>query len=305
MGSSTFFAATDELSRVQNTFSIDGQDTDPVVVTLTITSPSGVSTTYDYPTDISRSGPGAYYLDVDVSSDAGTWQYDWVGQGIVDDHETGTWEVLDTQLGKLYAPITSLKSRLGITDTVDDLELHGAIFAASRSIEQACERHFYRQAAVRTFLPDAWPDGLYRFCLPDFSDLVSVTTLATDASGDGDYETVWDATDFQLLPQNAATYAEPWPYTEARAIGPKTFPVLIRWSLQRRDLIQIDGVFGWPKVPQAIRQATLIAATELFKLKDAPFGVAGFGDFGPVRIRDNPVVARLIQPYMRHAFLAR
>jgi hypothetical protein len=44
-------------------------------------------------------------------------------------------------------------------------------------------------------------------------------------------------------------------------------------------------------------------AEETFKLKDAPFGVAGFGDFGVVRVRENPAVARLLAPYKRYPML--
>jgi hypothetical protein len=34
-------------------------------------------------------------------------------------------------------------------------------------------------------------------------------------------------------------------------------------------------------------------------LKDAPFGVAGFGEFGAVRVRNNPRAMALLQPYRR------
>ncbi len=67
--------------------------------------------------------------------------------------------------------------------------------------------------------------------------------------------------------------------------------------------MQITGIWGWATVPAAIRQATLIAAAEIFKLKDAPFGVTGFGDLGIVRIQANPMVARLVGPYIRNPVL--
>jgi hypothetical protein len=52
-----------------------------------------------------------------------------------------------------------------------------------------------------------------------------------------------------------------------------------------------------------VKQAALIAATDLFKLKDAPYGVAGFGEFGAVRIQDNLRVASLLAPYRRSPVL--
>jgi hypothetical protein len=51
-------------------------------------------------------------------------------------------------------------------------------------------------------------------------------------------------------------------------------------------------------VPSAVKQATLIAATDLFRRKDAPFGVAGFGEFGVVRIQQNPVILSLVKRYI-------
>jgi hypothetical protein len=64
------------------------------------------------------------------------------------------------------------------------------------------------------------------------------------------------------------------------------------------DRIQITGVFGWPAVPAAVKQASLISAADLFRMKDAPFGVAGFGEFGAVKITANPKVMALLQRYI-------
>jgi hypothetical protein len=60
-------------------------------------------------------------------------------------------------------------------------------------------------------------------------------------------------------------------------------------------------VFGWPSVPIAIKQATIIQASRIFKRLDSPLGVAGFGDLGAIRVtRDlDPDVAQLVMPYKR------
>lgn len=200
----------------------------------------------------------------------------------------------------LYADSGTLKSRFGISDTLDETHINGALEAASRAIDQHCQRVFYNTSAVTaTFVADD------RYCLrladTDVwrGDLVSVTTLSTDASGDGTFETVWAASDYQLWPVNAAAGPEPRPYTEVRAVGSNTFPVAYSRT-QRLNLVQIVGTFGWPTaVPLAVREACLMLAAELFKLKDAPFGIAGFGEFGSVRVRDNPKVAKMLMPYQR------
>lgn len=301
MAAEVFFEGAAEIATLTNTFSVDGTPTDPTTVTLTVTTPAQVSTTYTYSLgEITRTGTGVFEKDV-PSSENGTWSYVWTGTSTASDIQAGTWDVLPTTLGHLYATVEALKSRLGITasDTVDDFELHGACFAASRWVEQCCQRTFYRTATgtART-LATADP---YCLRLPEFNDLVSVSALATDGTGDGTFETAWTAADYQLWPANPAG-PETRPYTQIRAVGSYTFPTLYS-ATTRQDRVQVTGVWGWPSVPAAVQQAAAIKAAELFKLKDAPFGVAGLDEYGVVRIRDNMPAKSLLMPYMRHPVL--
>ena len=301
MGATVFFADSNEIATLTNTFLVSGVATDPTAVSLTVTDPTGATTAYTYASaQITKVSTGKYTKDIPCAV-AGTWAYEWVGTGTVGDAAAGTWDVQETQLGRLYATVDALKSRLGLTasDTIDDFELHGACFAASRSIEQYCERMFWRTASdvERTFEPR----GFYYLLLPEFCDLVSVTTFATDTSGDGVAETTWSTTDYQLLPYNPGAAPEQRPYTKVKALH-RIFPAIYP-PLVRTDLVHITGVWGWPAVPYAIRQAALILAAEMFKLKDAPFGVAGFGDYGVVRIRENPKLAAYAGPYRRNPVL--
>jgi hypothetical protein len=52
-----------------------------------------------------------------------------------------------------------------------------------------------------------------------------------------------------------------------------------------------------------VTEACRIAAEEIFKLRDTPFGIGGYGDFGVIRVRDNPFTSRLLNPYRRSAVL--
>jgi hypothetical protein len=63
--------------------------------------------------------------------------------------------------------------------------------------------------------------------------------------------------------------------------------------------VQVTAQWGWAAVPDSVKQATKILAAEIFRLKDAPLGVAGFNDFGPVRVREVPQVSMLLKRY-RH-----
>lgn len=197
-----------------------------------------------------------------------------------------------------YVSVAELRSRLGIPygDTGDDLELNAAIDTASRAIEADCQRTFGQVTGVRTFTPTS----ISRVRFGPFNDLVSLTALAVDPSGTGSFGPAWTLGDFVLLcadgTPNAQAGPEPRPYTQLVATGAQSFPVFTRW-LTRPDVVRISGTWGWPAVPAAIRQATLILAAEQFKLRDAPFGVVGVGDLGIARVRQNASADRLLAPY--------
>lgn len=302
-GASVYFESASELATIRKVFTVDTTPTDPTTVTLVITSPGGAVTTFNWPSPstVTRNGTGDFAKDV-ACSEHGEWQYIWTGTGTVQDADAGSWTVYEADIGKLYCTPQALKSRLGIADSVDDYEIYAACYSASRAIEHYCERHFWRTptGTARTFVPQ----GMYLLKLPEFNDLVSISALRTDASGDGVFETAWAPTDYQPLTgdgtPNIDAAPEPRPYTRVKAVGTQLFPHLCAPALSRADRIQITGVWGWPSVPWGIRQAALILAEETLKLKDAPFGVAGFGEFGSIRVRQNPKVRQFCGPFMRN-----
>lgn len=64
--------------------------------------------------------------------------------------------------------------------------------------------------------------------------------------------------------------------------------------------VQVTARFGWSAVPYQVNEATILKAASLFKRKDAPFGVAGFNEFGAVRItRKDPDVLELLSDFAR------
>lgn len=204
--------------------------------------------------------------------------------------------------GDSYVTAAELKGYLGISDTVDDTTIGYAVSAASRAVDQHCTRQFNQTASgtVRTFEAV----DFYRLVMPGFSDVVSVSALATDDNWDGTYETVWTTSDYQLWPPNTDAAPETAPYTEIRAIGSYAFPVPGTWTQPvRKNLVQVTGVFGWPEVPADVKQATFIVAAEIWKLKDAPFGALGMADLGIVRVGDNRRAASLLAPYVRFPVL--
>lgn len=302
MSSTVFFESTSELATLTNTFTnVSGVDTDPGTVQLVVVDPTSVSTTYTYPAGITKVATGQYTKDI-VCSVAGTWLYEWSATGAVTDAVAGTWEVQEVALGNLYCTVETLKSRFKDTQTTDDLEYHSSCFAASRALEQYCGRTFYRLAETRTLIPR----NARCLRLPDFHDLVSVTALKS-GTGDGTYGTTWTAGEYQLVTDdgtpNINAGPEPKPYVTILAVGGKTFP--LGTASVRPDLIQIDGVWGWPSVPWAIKQAAAIVAAETFKLKDSAGMVAsGYDDFDTSMLgaEGRRRFARFANPYRRTAF---
>lgn len=293
MGAVVFFESSSETAVLSNTFSVAGTPTDPTTVTLTVTDPEGTETPYTG-VELTNSAVGVYSRNV-VCDKAGEWTYEWVGTGDVEDAQAGTWTVLDTALGRLYATVQALKSRVGINDaddTADDYELHIACFAASRMLEHYCQRTFWRGASeVRTVVPN----DQHRVLLPPFHDLVSVTAIATDASGDGTFETTRAAGTYQLLPLNPTAAPERRPYTGLKALRqPWPYPCS---PLARDDRVQITGVWGWPAVPYGVRQSALITSAELFKGKSTFEGQMGYDEMAQFVMRRNPMAIDLIKPY--------
>lgn len=199
-------------------------------------------------------------------------------------------------LGDPYVSVSQFKVYLGIGDVVDDTAVTDAVTSVSREIEKFCGRQFNDagSATARVFRPDH--AGL---CQVDDFSTVTGLVVATDGGDDGTYETTWAASSYQLEPLNGVVDGESgWPWWRIRAVVGQRFPT---WCVH--PPVQVTARWGWTAVPAAVKQAALILAAETFKLKDAPFGVAGYGDFGPIRVRSNPMAAAKLAPYRRAAVL--
>jgi hypothetical protein len=138
------------------------------------------------------------------------------------------------------------------------------------------------------------------YCV-EVDDISTATGLVVkiDDTGDGTFGTTLTiSTDFLLLPSNAADESPAEPYTEIMLADNYTFP---RPS-NGRPGVQVTAKFGWAAVPDNIEKACAIQAWQLYKAKDAPFGMASFGDMGGgMRIRTglNPVALALVDRFAK------
>jgi Phage gp6-like head-tail connector protein len=196
-----------------------------------------------------------------------------------------------------YATVSELKARLGVTDSNDDVAITSALAAASRDIEGACGRQF-NDAGVATARV-YYPDSLTTVVVDDFSTTAGLI-VALDYSNAGTYSTTITSTNYQLEPLNGVVDGTPgWPYYKIRAIQ-TWYPLWYTSIGDPRTSIQITAQWGWAAVPDPVMQACLVLAEEIFKLKDAPYGIAGFSNYGAVRVRANPKVYELLQRFIRN-----
>lgn len=184
-----------------------------------------------------------------------------------------------------YITAEDLKVMLEITGTKHDTAIGRAVESASRAIDRLTDRVFYPTAAETRYFSSQEPGTLV------IDDLTALTSLTQDLDGDGTYELTWAATDYALY---RATPDEPYIEIRTTPLGQYSFSRL-------ENTIAVTGDWGWTAPPADIIMATAILATRLFKRKDAPFGIMGFGDLGQIRAITaiDPDVKSLIRPFRR------
>jgi hypothetical protein len=199
-------------------------------------------------------------------------------------------------LGDAYATAAEFKGYADhFTDSTDDTQITEVLLQASRAVEHVCGRQFNKatSASARVFFPDS-------HCLAVVDDFHTITDLVieTDSGDGGTYPTTVASTGYALEPVNGIVEGESgWPFYRILAVNSywPTYTV--------RPPIRVTAQWGWTAVPTNIKVAAIYTALETFKLKGAPFGVAGFGEFGPMRVRENPRVMSMLEPYTRRRVL--
>lgn len=193
-----------------------------------------------------------------------------------------------------FPTLGELRSWLSIDDSYDDATLAATKAAAEAGVEAYCGWRFSTVTATRRFAVERNTAVLYLGRSPLAT--TAGCTVLLDKDDDGTYETTLATADWQAEPiDGLGDTGEPgWPYTRLRALNGLWFPA----SPWRRATVQITGTWGWAAVPEAVRQATLIAAAWLWSNKSSPTGVQ-MTEFGPMSIRQMPQAERLLTPYRR------
>ena len=184
-----------------------------------------------------------------------------------------------------YASLNQLKDFVesDVAASAHDDDLERAVEAASRAIDTYCGRFFYKitPASARIFRAR----DPYELDVPDFHTTTDLV-VETDTTDDGTYDMTWVAADYQVEPFDPQ---DGWPWNLLVAVDTELFP-----TGGRRARVRVTAQWGWNAVPREVESTCLIAASELWQRKNAPFGVM-FSGGDPARIAASelPVLARL------------
>jgi hypothetical protein len=182
-----------------------------------------------------------------------------------------------------YCALSELKTYMGLTGSGQDDNLENAIEGASRQIDSVTGRRFYQDGTVTTryFTPD---NSFYLF-VPDISTTTGLV-VKLDDNDDGTHETTLTInTDFIVEPVNAGqNQVQYQPFTKVRILDTRSSE---RFDASIVNNVKIEAKWGFSSVPDAIKQATFLQATRLFKRKDTPFTTYGGQSTGNIDLQFN------------------
>lgn len=188
-----------------------------------------------------------------------------------------------------YATVAQVREELSDdADRLSETLLEKAVNAASRAVDDWTGRRFWQDPAptVQRFRPE-------RCDRADVADISTTSGLVveTRASAGGDWAAWTLDTDFELdEAPGSAEGAAAW--DKLVAVGSLAFhPARFR-------SLRVTAQFGWSAVPIQVEEATILRAVAIFKRKETPYGIADFGEFGPVRIgRQDSDVMEMLRPF--------
>jgi hypothetical protein len=166
-----------------------------------------------------------------------------------------------------YISAEDFRARISKTIVADDDMLDELLAGVSRLIDRECGRFFNQDAEAVVRHYDG--NGQARLYIDDVAtatDLVVKVDLDGDHEFDGADETLTVGTHFWLGPANAALGSEAGPYRYLELV-PNNGRLSV-WP-ERPRAAQVTAIFGWPAVPGAIVEATVMIAREIADLEQA------------------------------------
>lgn len=168
--------------------------------------------------------------------------------------------------------------------TADRGLIDAACLAADQGIFEICQRKFAvaGSAAARSYAP--------RVCsrVLRVHDCTSVTSVVENGV------TLTANTDYVCEPvQQVSWSGETRPFEQIRR----------RSGYWHTDdglaTVTVTAPWGWSAIPAPITQAAYVAVKDILDARETRFGIADISQFGPLRVRQNPMVQQLCAPYRR------
>jgi len=195
-----------------------------------------------------------------------------------------------------YCALSELKTYLGLSGSGQDDNLENAIEGASREIDQYTGRIFYQTSSQDNYYT---PNNFFMQAVDDISTATGLV-VKLDTTDDGTHnKTLTKDTDFALLPVNVTNALDQnQPYTHIKILDNRSSE---RFDPDIFNNIKVTAQFGFSSVPDAIKQATFLQATRLFKRKDSPFSVYGNPETGTAELfnKFDPDALKLIKGYSK------
>jgi hypothetical protein len=176
-----------------------------------------------------------------------------------------------------YATLSQVKAALRITDQIDDSLLNTSIDAASRWVDGWCGRTFTKASgtATKDYVPSGRMEPLF------VNDLTTVVSIRIDEDLDRTFTTLLNPIDFQLEPVNGS-FGNGFPFYIIRPQEDGYWP-----TSYGRATVRVQATYGWPAIPDAVREATILAGVTAVHA----VGLAA----GYRRVRGHGCDARLVQ----------
>lgn len=166
-----------------------------------------------------------------------------------------------------YITLAQAKSFMDTTNTTHDADITTAVTAASRAIDNHCNRQFGTVAAPVARVYTAWPNYERGVWVVDLDDLYDATGLTVTVAGTA-------LTDFTLEDVNAL--ADGKVYTSL---------VVNRTSAVQpcgtaNEVSATSSKWGWSAFPVPVVQAAYLQTSRFANRRNSPYGVAGSPDVG-------------------------
>jgi len=198
-------------------------------------------------------------------------------------------------IGDAYATAAEYRAVTGMVDTSQDTAILNSLKSISRHVEFKCRRFFNKDSADQTRIYVV-PADCSTLWIDDMS--AAPTSIKIDEDLDGTYETTLAATDFELWPLNALLEPEPRPYMQI---------CLTPWGdraiFSKGERVQVIGKFGWPAVPESIKQATIhLAAILRLESPRATTRIPEMGDVIGTSPEAQHILRQIVDKYKRRNY---